>query len=217
MLFLPDSEEGLDRCVIRVSTPGGLSAIRRPGCAAVVWKRSPSPWMQTWIDSLSPEHLPRSQAILRPELVCDALLKIIESCGAPQGAGRDLLVEDVSALAVIFADIMRADYLRVRLDVSSSTPCREFHIDAVTARLVCTYRGTGTQYGISTDGGDPSNIRTVPTGSPVILRGAHWPETPISGLLHRSPLTEGAGETRLILVLDPVDDPANERNRHFMH
>ncbi|HMB12384.1 MAG TPA: DUF1826 domain-containing protein, partial [Roseovarius sp.] len=30
---------------------------------------------------------------------------------------------------------------------------------------------------------------------------------PPSGLLHRSPPIEGSGETRLLLVLDPVDDP----------
>jgi len=49
-----------------------------------------------------------------------------------------------------------------------------------------------------------------PTGAPILLRGTLWPEHPRSGLLHRSPPIEGTGETRLVLVLDPVDDPEEE-------
>ncbi|MEM7671620.1 MAG: DUF1826 domain-containing protein, partial [Pseudomonadota bacterium] len=80
----------------------------------------------------------------------------------------------------------------------------------VTARLVCTYRGTGTQYGISPDGRDPQRVFTVPTGAPICLRGTEWPDDQTSGLLHRSPPIEGTGETRLVLVLDPIVDPGEE-------
>ncbi|MEM9762584.1 MAG: DUF1826 domain-containing protein, partial [Pseudomonadota bacterium] len=45
---------------------------------------------------------------------------------------------------------------------------------------------------------------------PIILRGTQWPETPRSGLLHRSPPIEGTGEARLILVIDPIFDPDEE-------
>ena len=105
---------------------------------------------------------------------------------------------------------MSAPFLRLRLDVVTTNACPKFHIDAVTARLVCTYRGTGTQYGISTDGADPRRVFIVPTGSPILLRGTLWPEMPSSGLLHRSPPIEGTGETRLVLVLDPVLNPEEE-------
>lgn len=105
---------------------------------------------------------------------------------------------------------MGAKWLRLRLDVVTTNACRKFHIDAVTARLVCTYRGTGTQYGVSVAGQEPHQIVTVPTGDPIVLRGTLWPETPTSGLQHRSPPIESTGETRLVLVLDPVDDPEEE-------
>ena len=114
------------------------------------------------------------------------------------------MIADAESLAKEFASLMQAPYLRLRFDVITTNACRRFHIDAVTARLVCTYRGTGTQYGISTDGNDPARVFTVPTGSPIVLRGTLWPEHPKSGLLHRSPPIEGTGETRCVLVLDPV-------------
>ena len=94
---------------------------------------------------------------------------------------------------------------------------RKFHMDAVVARLVCTYRGSGTQYGTSVAGGDPEVIARVATGSPIVMRGSLWPETPKSGLLHRSPPIEGSGETRLLFVLDPVSDPEQTADLHHLH
>ncbi|WP_111732156.1 DUF1826 domain-containing protein [Roseovarius amoyensis] len=200
-----------------VATPDGLSAIRRADCAGAIWERQPLPRLRRWIDNLAPDQLPRARVVLPEDRVCDALMDITNACGTPKGLERDLLISDVSTLAAIFANVMRVSYLRLRLDVVCSNACRKFHIDAVTARLVCTYRGTGTQYGFAGKGREPDHIFTVPTGSPIVLRGTRWPETPVSGLLHRSPPIEGTGETRLVLVLDPVTDPDEETDRHFLH
>lgn len=128
-----------------------------------------------------------------------------------------MLIDDVAVMADIFADLMDVQYLLLRLDVITTNSCPKFHIDAVTARLICTYRGTGTQYGFSPDGGDPGRIFTAPTGAPILLRGTLNLEHPRSGLLHRSPPIEGTGETRLMLVLDPVIDPDEHPDRTFLH
>lgn len=191
-------------------TPEGLSAIHRPGCAAAIWRRQPLPGFQSWIDALEPKTLPKARVILRPETVRDAAFQICEASGMPDCRERERLVDDTAALADIFAGLMRAPHLRLRFDVVTTNACRKFHIDALTARLICTYRGTGTQYGISTDGAEPRRVFTLPTGAPIVLRGTRWPERPKSGLLHRSPPIAGTGETRLVLVLDPVIDPDNE-------
>jgi len=191
-------------------TAEGLSALHRPGCAAAIWRRQPLPGFQSWIDELDPDVLPRARVILRPEAVRDAAAEICDAAGTPVGPERDHLVDDIAALADIFAGLMQARWLRLRIDAVTTNACRRFHIDAVTARLVCTYRGTGTQYGISTDGAEPRRVFQVATGAPILLRGTLWPERPRSGLLHRSPPIEGTGMTRLVLVLDPVDDPEEE-------
>jgi len=184
-----------------------LDVIARPGVAAALWQRRVDPGWQAWINGLAPETLPQLRVILHPGRVRDAVSDACDVAGLDASAARDWLIEDIAALADRFAGLMRARFLRLRLDVIETDACRRFHIDAVPARLICTYRGTGTQYGISVDGEVPRRVFTTPTGAPLLLRGTLWPGDPPSGLLHRSPPIEGSGETRLLLVLDPVDDP----------
>ncbi|MEM7026154.1 MAG: DUF1826 domain-containing protein [Pseudomonadota bacterium] len=197
--------------------PEGLSEIHHPSCAAVIWRRLPSPDVQSWIDGLAPEQLPRARVILRPGDVRDVATGICEACGTPDCRERERLVDDTAALADIFAGLTLAPYLRLRLDVITTNACRRFHVDTITARLICTYRGTGTQYGISADGTEPGRVLTVPTGAPILMRGMLWPEHPKSGLLHRSPPIEGTGETRLVLVLDPIADPQDQPDLTIIH
>lgn len=191
-------------------TPEGLETIAKPGCAGVIWRRQPPPEVQDWLDRVSPSRLPSARMILAPGTVAAALKQIGDACELPDGAERDWLEADIAGLAQHFAALMGAPYLRLRLQSVTTDACRKFHIDAMRARLICTYRGPGTQYGISTDGAEPRRVFQVATGAPMILRGTLWPETPKSGLLHRSPPIAATEETRFVLVLDPVEDPEDE-------
>ena len=128
---------------------------------------------------------------------------------------REAFVDDIAALATLFAALMDAALVKLRLEAVTSNACSKFHVDAMIARLICTYRGTGTQYGMATGGDVPRRVLTVPTGSPIVLRGTLWPPSPSAGVLHRSPPIEGTGETRLVLVVDPDDD--SERRREPGH
>lgn len=193
-------------------TPEGLSAFRRPGCAAAIWRRQPLPGFQAWIDALDPKQLPDVRVILPTKDIRETVFQACEIAGTPRCNERDMLVDDTAALADVFANLSDVKYLQLRLAVITTNACRKFHIDYVTARLICTYRGTGTQYGISTDGADPRRVFTVPTGAPILLRGTLWPQNPPSGLLHRSPPIDGTGETRLVLVLDPISDIDGRRH-----
>jgi hypothetical protein len=186
---------------------GDLVAFRQPQCAVAIWDRQPARDFQTWIDALDPDLLPNGRMILALEDLQGALADLCDDAHLPTCAQRDFLINDIIALSGLFAGLMRAPYLRVRLQAVNTNACRRFHVDAITARLVCTYRGTGTQYGTSHGGSDPADIFTVPTGSPILMRGTLWPSLPASGLLHRSPPIEHTGETRLVLVIDPVFDP----------
>jgi len=219
----------LTRAAIGVAVadqPEDLAAFLKPGCAAAIWRRRPLPDFQTWIDGLSADLLPRGRAILPSDAVAETAGAFCDMAGTPPGPQRDRLVEDISALAWIFASVMQSSYVRLNITAEIDEAHRSFHIDAVTARLVCTYRGHGTQYGISTDGREPRRVFTVPTGAPILLRGTLWPEAlgpeslgsnspgpgqPPAGLLHRAPPAGDPGETRLVLILDPVFDPEDEK------
>ncbi|MEO1154763.1 MAG: DUF1826 domain-containing protein [Pseudomonadota bacterium] len=61
----------------------------------------------------------------------------------------------------------------------------------------------------STACAEPPQISQAPTGAPMILRGTLLPQDSPSGLRHRSPPIAGTGETRLVLVLDPIYDIAD--------
>jgi len=185
-------------------TPDGLLTLYNPGCAAVIWRRSPLAGFQHWIDALEPERLPKARVILPPNDVREAVASICAAYGTPDCDQRDRLIDDVAALAEIFAGLMRVSLLRLRLDVVTSNACHRFDIDSVTARLICTYRGRGTQYSLSHEDGEPSDPVTVPTCAPIVWRGSRWPVSPPCGFSHRSPPIDGAGEARLVLALDPI-------------
>ena len=187
-----------------------LKQIGQSDCAAVVWNRTISRDLLNWVDQLDVDLLPSIRVILPPHQVRDAMSKLCDIDNTPTGPHRDWLVNDIATLAEAFADQTRTPYLRMRLSVVTTNACRKFHVDTITTRLICTYRGTGTQYGRSANGTDPETVVTVRAGSPIVLRGRLWPNEPPSDLVHRSPPIEGSGETRLVLVLDPIFDPADE-------
>ncbi|MEO0327285.1 MAG: DUF1826 domain-containing protein [Pseudomonadota bacterium] len=187
-----------------------FTMLRQPGVAAAIWRRQLPTDFQSWVDELPLENLPCARVTVRTELVRDAVEAICANAGIPNNSKRQLLVDDAVLLATEFAALMDTEFLRLRYDVIRDDACRKFHIDAVTARLVCTYRGLGTQYGISTDGENPKRIFSAPTGAPMLLRGTKWPEPPVSGLLHRSPPIEGTDMTRLVFVIDPIFEHSSE-------
>lgn len=182
--------------------------LQKPGVAATIWQRNLPEGFQLWIDSIPVNRLPSARVLTKTEDIRDSIKAVFNYVHVPFSMNRFTLIDDVELLAKQFADLMSADVLRIRFDVVKDDACRKFHIDAVTARLVCTYRGPGTQYGISIDGAEPKRVFSVSTGSPFIMRGTKWPEQNPSGLLHRSPPIEGTDTTRLVLVIDPIFDDA---------
>lgn len=190
-----------------VDTPEHLAVMRYPGVDAAIWQRRPALSFQRWIDGLDVGTLPEARLVLHAAAVPPAVRLVCERSGTPDGPERARLEGDVAALADLFAGLTGAEWLRLRLDVVRDDACGTFHVDAVTVRLLCTYRGPGTQYGAATDGRVPDEIFTTPTGAPLLLRGTLWPGDRPSGVVHRSPPIEGTGETRLVLVVDPVFAP----------
>ncbi|MFV0243953.1 MAG: DUF1826 domain-containing protein [Qingshengfaniella sp.] len=182
-----------------------LDQIGRPDTAAVLWQRRLDPGVQAWLDALPAEGLPQMRAALRVEDVGRAVDAALTAAGhGPNPWGR-MLCDDVQALATRFAGIMGQEKIELRLDAISGNACTRFHVDFVSARLLCTYRGLGTEYGIAEGAGDPAAPNQMQPGWVGLFRGRTWPSPAACGLVHRSPPIAGTGETRLLLVIDVAE------------
>ena len=162
--------------------------------------------IQEWIENLNFDDLPSARLILDPSKVHSTLNLLFDEAGTPDGTHRRWLIEDITQVTHFFADLMGSPFVRLRIDRVTTNACKKFHIDCILARLICTYRGTGTQYGLANAAGDPETIHTVPTGAAIVLRGKRWPSKAKLDLVHRSPPIQGTGQTRLVLVLDPISN-----------
>jgi hypothetical protein len=112
-----------------------------------------------------------------------------------------------------FATNMELGVVEIRLERIVTNACRKFHADYVTARLICTYAGQGTQWLDSEDAagcdcGDPHNIRQLSTGDVALFKGRLW--SAHAPAIHYSPPIEGTGEERLVLVINPGEPAADE-------
>ncbi len=200
----------LNSFVHTVDDTSSLSIFMKPIYPAVIWNRAISAKIQSWFDKIDPNLMPNFREILHKDEFKVTIEQVFEKSLLPQEEEIKWLMKDIINLANVFSDLMKVKFVRLRFDTVSTNSCRKFHVDAVTGRLICTYRGTGTQYGISLDHDDPEEIYATPTGSPILLRGTLWSENPCLGILHRSPPIEGSEETRFVLVIDPIVDPENE-------
>ena len=187
-------------------TANDFSIIQDQDCAAVLCQTQISSHILDWLASLDPACLPKARVILHPDQVQSALVHICDMSQMPVCAEHDAFIAHAQQLSDAFMHIMKAPYMRLRLDVISHNACSRFHIDALTARLICTFRGTGTQYGLANAAGDPETVHSVRTGAAIVLRGKRWLTKAKVDLVHRSPPIQGTGQTRLVLVLDPISD-----------
>jgi len=207
MLDLSKSKEApVARDVARGQTAGVLHDIQRSACAAAIWQRALPPLFQTWLNALPADRLPALRENVHlsdiPALIRDACAKA--ECGT--SVGQDLLAEDVSSLAGHFSRISGHERMHIRLAVVQGNACHRFHVDYVSARLLCTYRGSGTQFGPAGEDGTPTTVDQMRAGDVGLFRGRLWPGDIPCGLLHRSPPIEGTDETRLLLAVDPPQE-----------
>ena len=187
-----------------------LSDFIKESYYGVIWDRQIPVNIQDWLNKVDPRLIPSFRQVFHKNEISKKIINIFENLPLIKQTETEWLIQDITRLSELFSKIMKVDYIRLRMEIVSTNSCRKFHIDAVKGRLICTYRGQGTQYGISRDGGDPKYFQTTPTSSPILLKGTLWTESNSKTILHRSPPIEGTGETRFVFVIDPIFDPESE-------
>jgi hypothetical protein len=183
--------------------PRSLHEIRAEECNLVIWQRALA---QDFSALLAPEARDirlESDLPSLAEAMAEALVVHRFGGEALQGA----LVEDIAMLARHFCEVMRLDRFEVRIEVVTTDSCRKFHADYVSARLITTYVGPGTEWIDAEDarhvgkGLLPRQINRLSKGDVGIFKGKLATLTPA---IHRSPPIAETGEQRLLLVLNPV-------------
>lgn len=176
-----------------------LDAIGDVGVALVIWQRNYPPD----VASLLAYPIGNIRLAAALDQLPEQLATALDKAGYPASAVRAAIRDDILRLAGTFARIMQVTAVQVRLEQVVTNACRKFHADYVTARLITTYAGQGTQW-INGNYDDPAQeaIHQLSAGDVGIFKGRHWDAE--RAAIHRSPPIEGTGEARLILVVDPV-------------
>ena len=180
--------------VVQSAGRDALAAIHQPGINLAIWQRAVPGDVAAEIARLDLCCLPEVRFAAPADALAAPLAAAMAAWGAPA------LLNDVLALAGDFAAIMATPAISVRLEAIAGDACRRWHADYVTARLITTYIGPGTDW--LPDGAGEGDARRLPTGAVAMFKGHGWaPDAPI---IHRSPPIAGTGQHRLVLVLNPA-------------
>jgi hypothetical protein len=206
---------------VSVLRPVELVELARDEISVVCLRRVPSLAVRAFVD----------RALVRPHrgrVVIDAgdpsrreLRELLPASASEHDATPWL--DDVAELSEIYADLLEARQLGVRLAVLEAAMCPRFHVDWVEARAACTYRGAGTEWlegeaalaalaaagraGIDETPIDASAVQRASTTDLVLMKGMLWPGPP-SGAVHRSPAQptgRSREATRVIVTWDVLD------------
>jgi hypothetical protein len=178
---------------------GVLLEILRPEVALALWLRpEPAGWRKMTAPLLACAPF-RAACEDTPEAAVDGVLAALAQ-PVPLA-----LAADMTRLAAMFGAITGLDSVRVRLDGVMHDSCRRFHMDAIGLRLLCTYRGEGTQWTMC--GPECRAPHQAPACSVALLKGSRHVPAPPAGCLHRSPPVSLLPENRRARILLCIDQP----------
>jgi hypothetical protein len=132
---------------------------------------------------------------------------------------KKLFIEDLISNSNYFFNLTSSKQVRIQLHSVENTRCPLFHVDNIKQRLLCTYKGLGTEF-LSDDqvmreglcSGDNekvvkdfSKILKAQEFDLLILKGLKHHEGSL-GAVHRSPEIDSrdSGQRRLILKIDEL-------------
>ncbi|MDX6765968.1 MAG: DUF1826 domain-containing protein [Candidatus Methylacidiphilales bacterium] len=139
-------------------------------------------------------------------------------------SGRPTIAPDVLCLAELYAVLLGCEAIGLRYEVVDGAMCPGFHVDRTGIRLLCTYRGPGTQWiddchadrsklGPGSGGlpdhlsglfGPGTQVQEAAVGDVVLLKGSLWQGNAGRGAIHRSPAVDPDQAPRILVAMDAV-------------
>jgi hypothetical protein len=181
----------------------------------VITENMPPPGLEAAIDALAVDCLPNFRLEGPVALVAgwlETLSRTPSLLPAPAW-----IVADVATQARRFSTVSGSMQLALKLEIIRDNACRKLHHDYVAHRLVCTYRGPGTQWlrraheaamGDEREFVPDKWLEPVPRFASALFAGRLLPGA--NPVLHRSPPIAGTGQLRLVLT---INEPFSGRHQ----
>lgn len=196
--------------VLAASGADDLQRIHEPGVQLVRWPRRIPPTQADWLDELPPACLPNVRVKVPLGAVEAAAQAAFEARGVPPSPGRHMLIADILLLAMLFSHVERTDWMAIRMEAIDDDACRRPHVDQVSSRLLCTYRGAGTEFGRMNDRRWQPEL-ALATFEVGLVKGLLHPtmrDPAGCGFAHRSPRFSAGDPARLLICIDRADAPS---------
>ncbi|MEL7447335.1 MAG: DUF1826 domain-containing protein [Pseudomonadota bacterium] len=192
--------------VARISCDSAiLASILEEDCSLAIWERTPPPDLQSLLET-DPADI---RFVASVEAIEPSLQDALDGAGYAASTASDRLAQDICELTRLYCQTLAISDVEVRLECVTTNSCRKWHSDYVSARLITTYLGDGTDWLDEDDlarleaGAEPTHIRSLATGDVGLFKGKLAAGKPA---IHRSPPIAGIGQKRLLLVLNPKRD-----------
>lgn len=195
--------------------PGLLRRILEPGVNLCLWQRPAQSVIVRELSSLKASDLPDVRCSTSLDSFDHDLDRLLQQQGLDPLAFNNWRI-DLRQLAHHYFGVSNDRDVTMRLVTTDEDDCRRFHVDYTHLRLLCTYRGRGTEWlaneqvdRFAQSRGAP-NDEIIRFGEPFrfepfwagILKSHAYPGNADNGLVHRSPPISGSGETRVLFCLD---------------
>lgn len=197
------------------SQPDVLQRILDPGVNLCLWKRPAQPPVIRELLPLHASDLPDVRCLTSLKSFDDDVSSLLQQQGLDPSDFKNWR-DDMRRLADLYFSVSENRDVTLRLVTTDEDDCRRFHVDRTRLRLLCTYRGPGTEWlpddqvdrlaqstGAPNDHiirfGEPSEFKPFWVG---VLKGDAFPGNHGHGLVHRSPPIAHTGTTRVLVCLD---------------
>jgi len=194
--------------ILQGTSPELFERIHDPSVDLIICNRHLATELDHWIDSLPIHQLPDERLLAKKMNLLPALTSAFDAAGTPRLEMRDALLTDIKMLAMSFMNTMAIDIIDIRLETIRHDACWKFHRDNVSARLLTTYRGPGTEWvtpshqhdSLSQQKSYRGPVQQFPRHAVGLFKGSR--DASDKGIVHRSPPIVGTGQTRLVLCLN---------------
>ena len=190
----------------RVDELADLTEIFDPDIQICTWARKVDPQIKEYIGQINPTET----------------FQGIETSNAsgplsmyrlPPAPARQALVDDLAFLRDIVHELLGCPKIGMRIAHISHTMCPGWHIDRTGIRLVCTYKGPGTEW-LNDQTADRSKLSSeeylmmphhqASEAEIVLLKGDFWQGNESFGAIHRSPKVNPENGLRMLVTLDSL-------------